>query len=42
MNWFGSDAISRAGELARSIALLPGLAALVQASRRLAALLRGH
>jgi hypothetical protein len=42
MNWFGSDAVTRASELALSIARLPGLDALLQASRRLASLLRGR
>jgi hypothetical protein len=42
MNWFGSHAVARAGELARSIAHLPSLAELVRASRKLAALLRSH
>jgi hypothetical protein len=42
MNWLGSHAVARAGELARSISQLPSLAGLLQASRKLAALLRPH
>lgn len=42
MNWLGSDAVARASELAHSIAQLPGLAALLRASHRLASLLRGR
>jgi hypothetical protein len=42
MNWFGTHAVARAGELARSIAHLPSLADLVRASCKLAARLRPH
>lgn len=42
MNWFGSHAVARAGELARSISHLPSLAELMKASRRIAARLRWH